>query len=157
MLIIFEQLFICFLPSVNPFQYYVYPCLLYIKVIILLNIKVNNIYFIYLAVMGLLCGLGMRDLSCSIQDPVPWPGIEPSFPALGARSSSHWTTGLPMPFFWLDCFLKWVLRVLYIFQKQVLCQIHGLQLYSQPIVFLFILFTRSFTKQKFLILMRFSE
>ena len=83
-----------YLPSVNPFQWHVYPC----------PFLLFNIYFIYLAALGLLCGMGMRDLSCSVQDPVPWPGIEPSLPALGARSSSHWTTGPPLPFFWLDCF-----------------------------------------------------
>ena len=40
-------------------------------------------YFIYLAVSGLSCG--MRDL-------VPWPGIKPGPPALGAQSLRHWTT-----------------------------------------------------------------
>ena len=31
--------------------------------------------------------------SCWMWDPVPWPGIEPGPPALGARSLNHWTTG----------------------------------------------------------------
>ena len=31
--------------------------------------------------------------SCGMQDLVPWPGIEPRPPALGAWSLSHWTTG----------------------------------------------------------------
>ena len=31
-------------------------------------------------------------LSCSIWDPVPWPGIEAAPPALGAWCLSHWTT-----------------------------------------------------------------
>ena len=31
-------------------------------------------------------------LSCSMQDLVPWPGIEPGPGALGAWSLSHWTT-----------------------------------------------------------------
>ena len=30
--------------------------------------------------------------SCSMWDLVPWPGIEPRHPALGAWSCSHWTT-----------------------------------------------------------------
>ena len=38
--------------------------------------------FIYLAAPG---------LSCGMWDLVPWPGIEPGLPALGARSLSHWT------------------------------------------------------------------
>ena len=41
-----------------------------------------NVYFIYLAVLG---------LSCNMWDLVPWPGIKPGPPALGARSLSHWT------------------------------------------------------------------
>ena len=43
-----------------------------------------------LAALGL--SYGMQDLSCGVWDLVPRPGIEPWAPALGARSSSHWTT-----------------------------------------------------------------
>ena len=39
--------------------------------------------FIYLAAPG---------LSCGMWDLVPWRGIEPGPPALGAGSLSHWTT-----------------------------------------------------------------
>ena len=46
--------------------------------------------FIYLPVPGLSCG--SRDLSCGIRDLVPWPGIKPGPPALGAWSLNHWTT-----------------------------------------------------------------
>ena len=35
---------------------------------------------------------GVWTLSCSMQDLVPWPRIEPRPPALGAQSPSHWTT-----------------------------------------------------------------
>ena len=31
--------------------------------------------------------------SCSMWDPVLWPGMEPRSPALEAQSLSHWTTG----------------------------------------------------------------
>ena len=41
--------------------------------------------FIYLVAQVYLFGCGMWDL-------VPWPGIEPGSPALGAQSLSHWTT-----------------------------------------------------------------
>ena len=41
------------------------------------------IFIFYLAALG---------LSCSMRDLVPWPGIEPGPPALGAQSPSHWTT-----------------------------------------------------------------
>ena len=34
----------------------------------------------------------MRTLSHSMWDLVPWPGIEPESPALGAWNLSHWTT-----------------------------------------------------------------
>ena len=30
-------------------------------------------------------------LSCDMWDQVPWPGIKPGFPALGAQNLSHWT------------------------------------------------------------------
>ena len=45
--------------------------------------------FIYLAVLGLSCS--MQTFSCGVCH-VPWPGIEPRLPALGARSLSYWTT-----------------------------------------------------------------
>ena len=45
-------------------------------------LKTNKKRFIYLAVPGLICG--MWDL-------VPWPGMEPRSPVLGAWSLSHWT------------------------------------------------------------------
>ena len=45
-------------------------------------LKTNKKRFIYLAVPGLICG--MWDL-------VPWSGMEPRSPVLGAWSLSHWT------------------------------------------------------------------
>ena len=54
--------------------------------------------FIYLAVPGLSCSmedcflffcffkLSMQTLSCSLWNPVPWPGVEPGPPALAAQS-----------------------------------------------------------------------
>ena len=49
---------------------------------------------IYLAVWDLSCGhaVSIATLSCSMWDLVPWPGIKPRPPALGAQSFSHWTT-----------------------------------------------------------------
>ena len=35
---------------------------------------------------------GIFGLHCSMWDLVPWPGMEPKPPALGARSLSHWIT-----------------------------------------------------------------
>ena len=53
--------------------------------------------FIYLAVPGLRCGsgifsCGMQSLDAACGILVPWPGIEPRPPALGAQSLSHQTT-----------------------------------------------------------------
>ena len=66
------------------------------------------IIFIYLAVLGL--GWGMWDL-------VPWPGIKPGPPALGACSLGHWTTR-EVPFanflICLFCCSYWAVWVLYI-------------------------------------------
>ena len=41
------------------------------------------IFIVYLAAPG---------LSCSMWDLVPWPGIEPGTPALGAQSLNHWAS-----------------------------------------------------------------
>ena len=38
-----------------------------------------------------MAALGLGYLSCSMWDLVPWPGIEPRLPALGAQSLSRWT------------------------------------------------------------------
>ena len=35
---------------------------------------------------------GCAGLGCGMWDLVPWPGIEPRPPALGAQSLKHWTT-----------------------------------------------------------------
>ena len=35
---------------------------------------------------------GMQNLSCSMWDLAPWPGMEPKPPVLGTQSLSHWTT-----------------------------------------------------------------
>ena len=53
--------------------------------------------FVYLVVLGLTCNNGIffaicRIFSCSIWDLVPWTGIEPGHPALGAQNHRHCTT-----------------------------------------------------------------
>ena len=45
---------------------------------------------------------GMWTLSCGMWDLVPWPGIKPGPPALGAWSLSHWTTREVPAFFLLN-------------------------------------------------------
>ena len=52
----------------------------------------KNVFLIYLAALGLSCGIWT--LSCGMWDLVPWPGIEPGPPALVVQSLSHWTTRL---------------------------------------------------------------
>ena len=62
------------------------PLLVVLQNICLFILKI----FMYLT---LLVGLGcnMWALSCGMQDLVPWPGIEPGPPALGAWSLNCWT------------------------------------------------------------------
>ena len=48
-------------------------------------VAVRGIFFFLVAACGLLVAACMWDL-------VPWPGIEPRPPALGAWSLTHWTT-----------------------------------------------------------------
>ena len=43
----------------------------------------------------------MQSLSCGMGDLVPWPGIEPRSPLLGAWSYSHWATREVPSFFLL--------------------------------------------------------
>ena len=57
--------------------------------------KLKKKYFIYLTAAGLSCGLW---------DLVPWPGIEPVPPALGAWSPSHWIAReVPLKHFLIFC------------------------------------------------------
>ena len=55
---------------------------------ILENFFCKKYLFIYLATLGLGCGI----FSCGMWDVVPWSGIEPGPPASGAWNLSHWTT-----------------------------------------------------------------
>ena len=45
---------------------------------------------VFFAASGIF-SFGMRTLGCGMWDLVPWPGIKPRPPALGAWSLSHWT------------------------------------------------------------------
>ena len=51
-----------------------------------------------------------RIFSCGMQDLVPWPGIKPRPPALGARSLNHWTTR--------EVPKLWILLILYYSNSQ---------------------------------------
>ena len=48
---------------------------------------------IYLAALVLVvaCGISIFTVACDMWDLVPYPGLEPGAPALGAQSFSHWT------------------------------------------------------------------
>ena len=49
--------------------------------------------FTYLATLGLSCSThDLRSSVAACKDLVPWPGIKPGPPVLGAWSLSHWTT-----------------------------------------------------------------
>ena len=63
-----------------------------------------SFFNIYLTALALCCGTqdlsggDMWTLSWGLWDLVPWPGMEPRPPALGAQSLSHWTTREVPPF-----------------------------------------------------------
>ena len=67
-----------------------------------LQLKKIYLLFTYLAAPGLSCGMWdllvvaceflLWTLICGLWDLVPWSGIEPGPPALGAWSLSHWPT-----------------------------------------------------------------
>ena len=56
----------------------------------LLILMAHLSFFFFLALLGLSCSTW--ELHCSMWDLVPWPGIKPRPPALGAQSLGHWTT-----------------------------------------------------------------
>ena len=73
-------------------------------------------FYFLLAAPALSCGTcdllvaARKILRCNMQDLVPWPGIEPGPPALGAWSLSPWTTKevpLPSSFWTLYFHLFW--------------------------------------------------
>ena len=41
--------------------------------------------------MVVACGISIFTVACDMWDLVPYPGLEPGAPALGAQSFSHWT------------------------------------------------------------------
>ena len=56
-----------------------------------INSHLKKIFYLFIwlyLVLVTACGI----FSCSIWDPVPWPGVEPGAPALGVQSLSPWTT-----------------------------------------------------------------
>ena len=53
------------------------------------TIGLSPLFFFVKFLFNYLAALG---LSCGMWDQVPWPGIKPRAPALGAWSLSHWTT-----------------------------------------------------------------
>ena len=64
--------------------------------------------YMYIMYLKIFIYLAALDLSCGTQDLVPWPGIEPRFPALGMQSLSHRTIRVvPVcPFLnWVTCLL----------------------------------------------------
>ena len=66
------------------------------------------------------CGIfscGMRTLSRSMWDLVPWPGIEPGPPASGAWSLNCWTTREVPILKSLNAFYLWIISVM-LFERQ---------------------------------------
>ena len=56
-----------------------------------LSKKYIGTYFFFFLIIYLFF-LAMPGLNCGMWDLVPWPGIEPGPPSLGAQNLSHWTT-----------------------------------------------------------------
>ena len=51
---------------------------------------VTCLYYYHFFFFKVLIYLTTPDLSCSMQDLIPWTGIKPGPPALGAQGFSHW-------------------------------------------------------------------
>ena len=77
------------------------PIWLFLKSYFLFLIWLHQVSVAACRIFNLRCG--MQILSCGVWDLVPWPGIKPGPPALGAQSLSHWTTGEgPANMFWWE-------------------------------------------------------
>ena len=65
------------------------------------------------------CSTACGIFSCRMWNLVPWPGIIPGLPALGARSLSHWTTTLPQgsPYTYIPLLFSISLSLLSHFQQ----------------------------------------
>ena len=117
------RILIIFLPFVFQKLFLCFPLKLYIH----MNL------FVYLAVLGLNCGMwdlqsslrhtesfswGMWDFfSGGIWDLIPWPVIELEPPALGVQSLSHWTTKESLPMF---VFSLLILLIFFFFTEKLL-------------------------------------
>ena len=113
----------------NNFSPYGKPVSFIRKTFFATALQCTFFFFIYLAVSGLSCGTW--DIRCRLRDPccgtwdllvaacgifscgmgnlVPWPGVEPGPPALGAWSLSHWTTREVPRWYMLLFLIKWLL------------------------------------------------
>ena len=72
-----------------------------------------------LGIFNLCCGMqnlfscGLRTLSYGMWDLVPWPGMEPRSPALGAWSLSHWTAREVTVYFFLHHIWRHIIQLSY--------------------------------------------
>ena len=74
--------------------------------------------FIYLAALGLSCG--MWTLSCDVWDLVPWPGVDPKSPVW---SHSHWTIREVLILLILTVYLTLVIHVRP--ERKIIPQLYG--------------------------------
>ena len=114
------------------------------------SILVRTSFFFFFLIIYLFI-LAMPGLNCGLWDLVPWPGIEPGLPALGAQNLSHWTTretpvdislylssfspiSNSSPHLRLSrtCYLCWRLHVLLISRQNLLIQPHLWTFNSSP-------------------------
>ena len=117
--------------------------LLQIAVVVVLGLK--DFLFIYFLIFIIFFYLAALDLSCSMWDLIPWPGIKPRPPTLGASGISHWTTReVPLLIFWIYFFFLFFFFV-FSFNVQLFVLFFTLKLLENSLsVFLLIVFFEAF-------------
>ena len=115
-------------------------CLLLLFFFVVKSVLVCTSFFFLIIYLFI---LAMPGLNCGLWDLVPWPGIEPGLPALGAQNLRHWTTretpvdislylssfspisnSSPSLRLSRTCYLCWRLHVLLISRQNLLIQPH---------------------------------
>lgn len=84
---IVETLAVLFNRSSRRFSlFFLNICLFWPYHVLVVELRIFSLVFVAT------CHQSTRSLSCSAWALVPWPGIEPRAPKLGAQSHSHWST-----------------------------------------------------------------
>ena len=73
-------------PPGDSLSFFFSICLFWPYHVLVVELRIFSLVFVAT------CHQSTRSLSCSAWALVPWPGIEPRAPKLGAQSHSHWST-----------------------------------------------------------------